>query len=263
MTWNSLSCAEHIYRPGVAGSAVPADARAVYYRSKQPLCRRRRLPAARAHAVGKALVEFAVHGVRYAWSVAGLLLSDPVAEGIRPTQDIDTIVEATSLGQHTRQCRWVVRMLTVARGDLSDARIIRLLQQHLARARAETAPGSAHAFDLDALRGPDIRFFAAWNEGALLGVGALRRLSDTHGEIKSMHTAERARSRGVGGVILERLLAEARSEGLRRVSLETGSWNYFEPARCFYRRRGFINCPPFADYRPDPNSVFMTLQLDP
>ena len=153
-------------------------------------------------------------------------------------------------------------MLTVARGDLSDARIVALLGQHVGRARAETAPGSAHALDLDALRGPDIHFFAAWDDTTLLGVGALRRLSPVHGEIKSMHTVEAARRRGVGGTILARLLEEARSQGLMRVSLETGSWDYFEPARRFYRRHGFIECPPFGDYRPDPNSVFMTLQLD-
>ena len=47
-----------------------------------------------------------------------------------------------------------------------------------------------------------------------------------------------------------------------RLSLETGSWPYFEAARAFYRRHGFVECPPFGDYNPDPNSVFMTLELE-
>jgi putative acetyltransferase len=149
----------------------------------------------------------------------------------------------------------------IRRGDLSDPQIISLLERHLVRARAETAPGSAHALDLAGLQSPDISFWAAWDDGVLLGVGALKRLSPDHGEVKSMHTAESVRRRGIGAAVLRHLIAEARKCGLSRLSLETGSWEYFEPARAFYRRHGFIICSPFADYRPDPNSVFMTLEL--
>jgi len=151
--------------------------------------------------------------------------------------------------------------MLICRGDLTDPRIIVLLEQHLLRARAQTAPCSAHALDRAALQGPDISFYAAWQDLEPLGVGALKRLTDAHGEIKSMYTAEHVRRRGVASALLRHLLAEARAGGMARVSLETGSWDYFAPARALYRRHGFIDCSPFADYRPDPNSVFMTLEL--
>jgi len=152
-------------------------------------------------------------------------------------------------------------MFIVAPGDLSDPRVIEMLQQHATRARAESAPGSAHALDPEDLRAPDIRFFAGWDRDELLGVGALRLLPARHAEIKSMYTTAAARGRGIGSAILARLLAEARAAGMLRVSLETGSWDYFEPARRFYRRHGFRDCPAFGAYRADPNSVFMTLSL--
>jgi putative acetyltransferase len=149
----------------------------------------------------------------------------------------------------------------VTPGNLADPQVIALLQQHVTRARAETAAGSAHALDLAELRAADVSFWSAWDEGTLLGVAALKRLSAEHGEVKSMHTTENARRRGIATALMQRLLAEARGAGLTRVSLETGSWDYFEPARAFYRRHGFRDCAPFAHYRPDPNSVFMTREL--
>ena len=90
---------------------------------------------------------------------------------------------------------------------------------------------------------------------------ALRQLGPEHGEVKSMHTAESARGRGVGSALLRRLMDTARARGMRRLSLETGSWPYFLPARALYARHGFVECPPFGDYSEDPNSVFMTLRL--
>jgi putative acetyltransferase len=151
--------------------------------------------------------------------------------------------------------------LLVTQGNLADPQVLALLQQHVTRARAETAPGSAHALDLAELLRPDISFFSAWDGATLLGVAALKRLSAEHGEVKSMHTAEAARRRGVASALMRHLLAAARRAGLTRLSLETGSWDYFEPARAFYRRHGFRDCGPFAQYRTDPNSVFMTREL--
>jgi len=151
--------------------------------------------------------------------------------------------------------------MRIGPGDLDDPRVVALLNQHLRTARAATAPGRAHALEISALRAPDINFWAAWEDTQLLGVGALRRLTAAHGEVKSMHTAEGARRRGVATAMLRHIIAEARRHGMERLSLETGSWEYFEPARVFYRLHGFVDCGPFADYRADPNSVFMTLDL--
>jgi putative acetyltransferase len=149
----------------------------------------------------------------------------------------------------------------IVEGGLDDQRVIELLNTHLTRARAETAPGSAHALDLSGLRAPDVTLWTAWDGDAVVGVGALKRLSGDHGEVKSMHTAEAVRGRGIGSAMLRHIIAAARSRGMTRLSLETGSWPYFAPAHALYARHGFVECDPFGAYRPDPNSVFMTLEL--
>jgi putative acetyltransferase len=151
--------------------------------------------------------------------------------------------------------------MTVVAGNLADARVLDLLRTHLRQARAETAPGSAHALEPAALRSPDIDVWTIWDGPELAGVGALKRLSPDHGEIKSMHTAAALRRRGAGSAMLNHIIAAARANGLSRLSLETGSWEYFYAARALYRRHGFVECPPFGDYVPDRNSVFMSLEL--
>ena len=151
--------------------------------------------------------------------------------------------------------------LRIVDGGLDDPRVAALLRLHVTRARAETAPGSAHALDLSGLRAPDVTFWSVWDGDELVGVGALKRLSAEHGEIKSMHTVEAARGRGVGSALVRHIMAEARTRGMRRLSLETGSWPYFLAARALYARHGFMECGPFGEYREDPNSVFMTVAL--
>jgi|SRR5262245_31081229 len=151
--------------------------------------------------------------------------------------------------------------MRIIAGDLDNSQVRALLEHHVTTARAETAPGSAHAMDLNGLKTSDIDFWAAWNGDALLAVGALKRLSNDHGEVKSMHTAQASRRRGAGTAMLLHIIEAARAKGLSRLSLETGSWPYFFPAREFYKRHGFLECPPFGDYVPDRNSIFMTLDL--
>ena len=151
--------------------------------------------------------------------------------------------------------------INILPGDLSDPRIVALLRIHLAKAREETPPESVHALDLAGLKAPEITFWAAWENELLLGVGALKQLAPDHGEIKSMHTAEAMRGRGVGSVLLRHVIATARERGYLRLSLETGAMDYFQAARALYRRHGFSECAPFAGYVLDPNSVFMTLAL--
>jgi len=152
-------------------------------------------------------------------------------------------------------------MMRIVPGDFSDPRVIALLETHLSSAQAETAPGSAHALDLCGLQSPDISFWTIWEDDALVGIGALKRLSADHGEVKSMHTAQFARGKGVGSALLRHIIATARARGMSRLSLETGSWEYFRPARALYARHGFVECPPFADYVPDRNSIFLSLDL--
>jgi putative acetyltransferase len=146
-------------------------------------------------------------------------------------------------------------------GGLDDARVQDLLAHHARSARAETAPGSAHALALHDLRSPAIKFWSAWEGDTLLAIGALKGLSESHAEIKSMHTVQTHRRLGIGSSLLRHILAAARALGFSRVSLETGSWPYFEPARAFYRKHGFVECAAFGDYVADTNSTFMTLEV--
>lgn len=152
--------------------------------------------------------------------------------------------------------------MKIIAGGLDDLRVQKLLAHHFSSARAQTAPGSAHALDLSGLKSPDVVFWSAWDGEALAAVGALKRLSASHGEIKSMHTDQLHRRRGMASAMLKHIMAEARKMGLSRLSLETGSWPYFAPARKLYLHHGFVECPAFGGYAADANSVFMTLELE-
>lgn len=145
--------------------------------------------------------------------------------------------------------------------DLTGPEIAALLSAHLEHGNANSPPESVHALDLDGLRHPDITFWSVWENGSLLGCGALRELSPEHGELKSMHTARQHRGKGVARIMVEHILAEAKKRGYRQVSLETGSMEAFAPARALYSRFGFEECPPFGSYTLDPHSVFMTRNL--
>lgn len=145
--------------------------------------------------------------------------------------------------------------------DLTGQDVADLLQAHLEYCRTSSPPESVHALDLDALRAPGITFWTAWDAGNLLGCGALTELDSSHGEIKSMHVAAQHRGHGVAAALVKHIVAEARARSYRRLSLETGSMTAFAPARALYARFGFIGTGPFGDYVPDPNSVFMTLDL--
>ena len=145
--------------------------------------------------------------------------------------------------------------------DLTGPEIIALIGEHLRDMHVITPPESIHALGLEKLRQPDITFWTAWDGGELLGCGALKQLDPQHGEIKSMRTARAHLRKGVAAAMLRHILDEARRRGYTRVSLETGAMAAFEPARQLYARHGFQPCGPFADYRLDPNSVFMTMEL--
>ena len=151
--------------------------------------------------------------------------------------------------------------LQIIPGDLTNPRIVDLLETHVTTALAQSPRESCHAFDVSGLQRPEVSFWAVWAGDDLLGVGALMDLGGGHGEVKSMHTAKSARGRGVGTAMVRHIVATARERGYRRLSLETGSMDYFAPARALYARHGFIECAPFEGYRRDPNSMFLTLAL--
>jgi putative acetyltransferase len=160
--------------------------------------------------------------------------------------------------------------------ELTHPQVIALLEEHLAGMRAESPPECVFALDLDGLRRPEITFLTAWRrapsdspggDGELLAMGAIKELAPTsateggHGELKSMRTSARHLRQGAAQAILTELLAIAQQRGYARVSLETGSTPAFEPAMAMYRRFGFVECGPFADYREDPFSRFMKISI--
>ncbi len=136
-----------------------------------------------------------------------------------------------------------------------------LLDRHLAFAREVTPPDHVHAMEVDDLVGPEVTFFSARRDGALLGVGALKRLDETHAELKSMHTSEAARGQGVGRAMVDHLLAVAADRSYQRVSLETGTMDAFAPARSLYAKVGFEPCAPFGEYTVNRHSACMTIDL--
>lgn len=133
---------------------------------------------------------------------------------------------------------------------------------HLADLAPTAPPESQHALDLTGLRGPGIRMWVARLDTALVGTVALQNLNPVHEELKSMRTDPAARGNGVASALLRHALHDARARGITRISLETGSQDFFAPARALYRKHGFTECGPFEDYLPDPNSTFMTLALN-
>lgn len=145
--------------------------------------------------------------------------------------------------------------------DLKGSEIHELLREHLRNMALHSPPESVHALDIEALREPGITFWTVWENGELLGCGALKELDSRHAEIKSMRTSSSHLRKGVAGKLLNHILEEARRRGYTRLSLETGSMEAFEPARRLYANFGFTYCGPFADYVEDPYSVFMTREI--
>ena len=137
-----------------------------------------------------------------------------------------------------------------------------LLERHLAFAGSHSPPEDVHALEVDGLLDPAVTLFTFRLQGELLGVGALKQFDGRHAELKSMHTTEEARGRGIGRAMVDHLIGVARDRGFRRVSLETGSMPAFGPARSLYASAGFRRCGPFGDYSPSRNSTFMTLSLN-
>ncbi|WP_234493774.1 GNAT family N-acetyltransferase [Vibrio maritimus] len=151
--------------------------------------------------------------------------------------------------------------MDIIKDDLKGSQIKALLQEHLDDMYATSPAESVHALDIEALRQSNIEFWTAWRGEDLLGCIALKALDAKHAEIKSMRTSHQARGKGVAKSLLAHLEKEAEQHGYARLSLETGTEDYFTAARALYLSHGFVECEPFADYVLDPNSTFMTKTL--
>ena len=146
-------------------------------------------------------------------------------------------------------------------GELGCDDVRALLAQHFAEMRAGSPPSACHVLPADGLNAPEIRFFTLREDGVLLGCGALKRLGPGHGEIKSMRTADAALGRGVGKAMLDHIVATAKSEGMTRLSLETGSTEQFAAANRLYEKEGFERTGPFGGYADTPFTRFFTREI--
>lgn len=151
--------------------------------------------------------------------------------------------------------------LRIIEDDLSGVEIRELVALHLSGMHAHSPACKVHALPVEQLRQPGVTFFSAWIDDSLAGMGAIRELDATHGELKSMRVAPDRLGKGVGEAILLHLLSIARTRGYQRVSLETGNGPAFAPALALYRKHGFENCAAFADYVLDDFSQCLTLRL--
>ena len=152
-------------------------------------------------------------------------------------------------------------MTDIRRVEPTDPLLAPLIARHLELMYASSPACSVHAMDAAAMAEAGVRFFAVVDNGDAIAMGALKHLSASHGEVKSMHVRADRRGEGLADAILRHILDAAREAGLTQVSLETGSQEAFAPARAFYSRHGFALCPPFEGYTEDPNSVFMTRRV--
>jgi putative acetyltransferase len=145
--------------------------------------------------------------------------------------------------------------------DLTGDQVRALIALHLAGMQAESPPESVFAMDLSGLQAPNVTVWTAWRGARIAGVAALKALDPVSGELKSMRTHPECLRQGVAAVLLDHIIGEARRRGLTRLSLETGRGPAFEPALALYRKRGFADGGPFADYGPNPFSQFLHLEL--
>lgn len=152
-------------------------------------------------------------------------------------------------------------MVNIKIDDLTGPEVAELLGEHLQSMALNSPPESVHALDLEGLKKPEVTFWSVWEQDELLGCGAIKELDNQHGELKSMRTSSLHLRKGVARRLLEHIIEEAKRRGYRRLSLETGSMEAFEPAKRLYASFGFQYCEPFSDYIEDPHSVFMTKEL--
>ena len=153
-------------------------------------------------------------------------------------------------------------MLNSIEGNFDDDEVNELLTKHFVELRAASPEGSAHVLDIPGLKVPSIKFWSLWNEKKLIGCGALKFLDNHHGEFKSIRVHDNFRKQGQGIKVINHLINEAKKLKIKRLSIETGAGDFFIPARKLFLKTGFTECEPFAHYKEDINSVYLTMLID-
>ena len=149
-------------------------------------------------------------------------------------------------------------MLKSVEGNFDDPEVNELLTKHFIELRAASPKGSAHVLDIPGLKIPSIKFWSLWKKEELLGCGALKFLENEHGEFKSIRIHDNFRNKSNGSKLINHLIEEAKNLGIKRISIETGAGKFFEPARKLFKRCNFEPCQPFAHYKEDINSIYLT-----
>ena len=153
-------------------------------------------------------------------------------------------------------------MLKSIEGNFDNPKVNELLRKHFIELRAASPEGSAHVLDIPGLKVPSIKFWSLWDDEKLIGCGALKFLDKDHGEFKSIRIHDNYRMQGQGINVINHLIAEAKKLKIKRLSIETGAGDYFIPARKLFKKAGFIVCEPFAHYKEDVNSVYLTKLIE-
>ena len=149
-------------------------------------------------------------------------------------------------------------MLKSIEGNFDDPEVHELLTKHFIELRAASPEGSAHVLDIPGLKVPSIKFWSLYNNDQLMGCGALKFLDKGHGEFKSIRIHDNFRKKGHGAIVINHLISEAKKLDIKRLSIETGAGDFFIPARKLFKSCGFEPCEPFAHYKEDINSVYLT-----
>ena len=149
-------------------------------------------------------------------------------------------------------------MLKLIEGNFDNPEVNELLKKHFVELSKVSPKGSTHVLDINGLKDPSIKFWSLWDKGKLMGCGALKFLDNNHGEFKSIRVHDNFRNRGNGIKVIKHLIEEAIKLDIKRLSIETGAGKFFEPARKLFNKCKFKPCPPFAHYKDDKNSIYLT-----
>ena len=146
-------------------------------------------------------------------------------------------------------------------GNFDNSEVLELLNKHFIELRSVSPEGSAHVLDIEGLKDKNIKFWSLWEDNLLMGCGALKFLNKEHGEFKSIRIEDRFRKKDNGIKILKHLIFEAKKLNIKKISVETGTGDFFTPARKLFNKCGFKLCKPFDHYKEDPNSCYMSMLI--
>ena len=153
-------------------------------------------------------------------------------------------------------------MLKSIEGNFDNPEVNKLLTKHFIELRAASPEGSAHVLDIPGLKVSSIKFWSLWEKDKIFGCGALKFLDKDHGEFKSIRIHDDFRNQGNGIKVIKHLIDEAKKLKIKRISLETGAGKFFDPARKLFKKCDFAPCKPFAHYKEDVNSIYLTKLID-